>query len=109
MSVHIEPVDQTVDALKSAEINCTLTGHPIDLVSWVKDGRRLAFDSRVTLVSPTRLVIREMKRQDQGMYQCFVSNRKEVVQGVAQLSLGGKEGRKEGRKEGNVLFNDAIN
>lgn len=39
---------------------------------------------------PPRLVIRKVQKEDQGMYQCFVTNEWEQIQSTAELQLGGK-------------------
>ncbi|PVD26143.1 hypothetical protein C0Q70_13812 [Pomacea canaliculata] len=62
--------------------------HPINKMSWYKNGERLLNDSRLIIQSDSVLVVHDVRRQDQGMYQCFIGNQQETVQGAAQLSLG---------------------
>ncbi|XP_046582612.1 Down syndrome cell adhesion molecule homolog [Haliotis rubra] len=88
LSVHIVPQEQTVDAGKTAEFNCSVFGHPVDTISWYKNGYLLLLTPRISVQSETLLRIEDVRRQDQGMYQCFVSNDKSKAQGVAQLQLG---------------------
>jgi hypothetical protein len=83
-------VEQTVDAGNAAIFNCTSDGHPIGSITWYKDGSPLVNDTRVVFQSESVLVVNDVRRHDQGMYQCFVGNDNETVQGAAQLSLGGQ-------------------
>lgn len=41
-------------------------------------------------MEPHRLVIKAIQKEDQGMYQCVVTNDWEQVQSTAELQLGGK-------------------
>lgn len=86
----MDPVEQTVDAGNAAVFNCSTDGHPINKMSWYKNGERLLNDSRLIIQSDSVLVVHDVRRQDQGMYQCFIGNQQETVQGAAQLSLGGE-------------------
>ena len=70
LSVFISPQHSVVDALKSASLNCSISGFPISDVKWLKDGAELKVDGvRLKLVQGTVLKIHEMQREDQGMYQ----------------------------------------
>lgn len=42
-----------------------------------------------TYTDPPRLHIKKVQKEDQGMYQCFVSNEWEQIQSTAELQLGG--------------------
>lgn len=39
---------------------------------------------------PPRLVIKKIQKDDQGMYQCFVTNEWEQIQSTSELQLGGE-------------------
>lgn len=39
---------------------------------------------------PPRVVIKKIQKEDQGMYQCFVTNEWEQIQSTAELQLGGE-------------------
>lgn len=41
------------------------------------------------LTDPARLFIKKVQKEDQGMYQCFVSNEWEQIQSTSELQLGG--------------------
>ena len=85
----MDPVEQTVDAGNAAIFNCSVAGHPIKKLSWYKNGEPLANDTHIRIQPENKLVVRDVRRHDQGMYQCFIGNDRETVQGAAQLSLGG--------------------
>ena len=81
---------QKIDAGNAAIFNCSVTGAPVGHVAWFKDGVKVkANDSRLHVTEPGRLVVHDVRRSDQGMYQCFASNAHQSEQGAAQLSLGG--------------------
>lgn len=40
--------------------------------------------------SDTLLIIHDVNRLDQAMYQCIITNENEAAQGTAQLLLGGE-------------------
>ncbi|XP_049771824.1 Down syndrome cell adhesion molecule-like protein Dscam2 [Schistocerca cancellata] len=88
LSAYVVPQLQTVDAGRSAQLNCSTAGHPQLAVSWLKDGRPLRASSRVVLLSPQTLLIERVEMSDRGMYQCVVSNNEEAAQGTAEVRLG---------------------
>ena len=90
LSAYIEPVKQTVDVGKKAILNCSIYGYPIKKVTWYKDGQPLAPGSHMTLETETALVIDEVARENEGMYQCMVENDQDSAQGSSLLMLGGK-------------------
>lgn len=88
LSVYIYPQRQVIDVGKAATFNCSITGHPVTSVVWMKDGRPLSESDRMTVLSRDILHISSVQREDKGMYQCFVYNNIESVQGTAELRLG---------------------
>lgn len=69
-------------------------GWPTARVSWYKDGRPLAPDGRVhVLTGPDRLIVSSLNKEDHGMYQCFVTNDWDMAQATAELHLGGQSPR----------------
>lgn len=91
LTADLQPRQQIVDAGKSAVLNCVVSGHPLLSVSWYKDGVLLNPDERMKMTTRNSLEIREVQRKDIGMYQCFVENEEESVQGTAEVKLGGKK------------------
>ncbi|XP_050039355.1 cell adhesion molecule Dscam1-like isoform X1 [Dermacentor andersoni] len=69
-------------------LNCSATGYPVRELSWSKDARPLYASDRVKLLFDDRvLVVNAVKRQDRGMYQCFVRNQFEVAQAASEVIL----------------------
>lgn len=80
----VEPTIQTVDFGRPATLTCNYEGNPVKTISWLKDGKRLnSHDGRV-------LRIDSVRKEDKGMYQCFVRNEQKSAQGSAELKLGGR-------------------
>ncbi len=84
LSASIEPQVQTVDYGRPATLTCNAEGNPIKSIGWMKDG--------VVLNQHTESVLRidQVRRDDKGMYQCFVRNDQESAQASAELKLGGR-------------------
>ncbi|XP_071958859.1 cell adhesion molecule DSCAM-like isoform X2 [Antedon mediterranea] len=86
--VYFYPHQRTVDIGDSAYFNCSVTGHPIDTVTWYKDATLLDGLPGVTIFDNGTMMVDEMRRGDQGMYQCVAGNRWEFQEATMQLSLG---------------------
>ncbi|XP_043801762.1 Down syndrome cell adhesion molecule-like protein Dscam2 isoform X13 [Apis laboriosa] len=83
LGAEIEPSTQTIDFGRPATFTCNVRGNPIKTVSWLKDGKPLGLEEAV-------LRIESVKKEDKGMYQCFVRNDQESAQATAELKLGGR-------------------
>ncbi|XP_043064020.1 Down syndrome cell adhesion molecule-like protein Dscam2 isoform X24 [Drosophila ficusphila] len=83
LSAKIDPPTQTVDFGRPAVFTCQYTGNPIKTVSWMKDGKAIGHSEPV-------LRIESVKKEDKGMYQCFVRNDQESAEASAELKLGGR-------------------
>ncbi|XP_052873092.1 cell adhesion molecule Dscam2 [Anopheles cruzii] len=83
LAAKIEPRTQTVDFGRPAVFTCKFSGNPIKTVSWTKDGKSLGHSDAV-------LRIESVKKEDKGMYQCFIRNDQESAQASAELKLGGR-------------------
>ncbi|XP_044596121.1 Down syndrome cell adhesion molecule-like protein Dscam2 isoform X48 [Cotesia glomerata] len=83
LSAEIEPRVQTVDFGRPATFTCNVRGNPIKTISWMKDGKALGHEDPI-------LRIESVKKEDKGMYQCFVRNDQESAQATAELKLGGR-------------------
>ncbi|XP_023290163.1 Down syndrome cell adhesion molecule-like protein Dscam2 [Orussus abietinus] len=88
LSVHIQPLIQTVDLGKPANLTCIASGFPQATLYWLKDGQPLRTGARVRAVSRERVTLTSVEHEDRGMYQCFVRNENEMAEGVAELRLG---------------------
>lgn len=80
--MEVEPRQQVVDYGRPANFKCSYTGNPVDSVGWLKDGRDLGHSGDV-------LRIAAVKKEDRGMYQCFVRNDRESAQ--VKLQRGKKK------------------
>ncbi|CAN7938942.1 unnamed protein product, partial [Ixodes hexagonus] len=90
ISLALMPNYQVVEPGVWAMLNCTTTTGSVDPsgVTWFKDGRRLkAGDVRVRLETMTKLVIDPVKKEDAGMYQCFVGGNMQVAQATAEIRV----------------------
>lgn len=69
-----------------------MSGSPIGLVQWFRNGELLVIDGsgKLKLLGPLVLVVNRVTRHDRGMYQCVVRNDWESAQGSAELRLGGE-------------------
>lgn len=83
LGANIEPTTQTVDFGRPAVFTCNFEGNPIKMISWLKDGKSLSHEDSV-------LRIESVKKEDKGMYQCFIRNDQENAQASAELKLGGR-------------------
>ncbi|KAF7384724.1 hypothetical protein HZH68_014336 [Vespula germanica] len=85
-------IDVTVDLGKDAEFQCSVTGRPLPVISWAKDGLPVREGSsgrtKITENGGSTLHISSIVRDDKGMYQCFAKNDYEMVQATAELRLG---------------------
>lgn len=83
LSAKIDPPTQTVDFGRPAVFTCNFEGNPIKTIGWLKDGKPMKHSEPV-------LRIESVKKDDKGMYQCFIRNDQESAQASAELKLGGR-------------------
>lgn len=83
LSAEIEPRVQTIDFGRPATFTCNVKGNPVKTISWLKDGKPLGQEEQT-------LRIESVKKEDKGMYQCFIRNDQESAQATAELKLGGR-------------------
>ncbi|CAH2991221.1 unnamed protein product [Chilo suppressalis] len=79
----VEPATQTVDFGRPAVFTCRFEGNPIKTLTWLKDGKDMNHHDAV-------LRIESVKKEDKGMYQCFIRNDQESAGASAELKLGGR-------------------
>ncbi|ODN02698.1 Hemicentin-1 [Orchesella cincta] len=79
----VEPAVQTMDFGRPATFTCHYQGSPVKNVTWMKDGKRLQTTESVIRIDAVR-------REDKGMYQCFVRNDQDSAQSTSELKLGGR-------------------
>ncbi|KAL1498145.1 hypothetical protein ABEB36_008993 [Hypothenemus hampei] len=83
LKASIEPKVQTIDFGRPAVFTCKFEGNPIKTVSWMKDGSKIEHTDAV-------LRIEAVRKEDKGMYQCFIRNDQESAEATAELKLGGR-------------------
>lgn len=87
LSVKVNPPLLKAELEQSAEINCTVYGHPLVSVEWKKDMKTISSD-RMKRLSGELLRIAPVRREDKGMYQCFARNDFETAESATELTLG---------------------
>ena len=85
LSAEVEPKVQVVDYGRPATFKCNYRGNPVKSVSWMKNGVEIKRKSQSAV-----LKIDSVKKEDGGMYQCFIRNDQESAQATAELRLGGR-------------------
>ncbi|XP_066249434.1 cell adhesion molecule Dscam1 isoform X1 [Euwallacea similis] len=89
LSAHIQPQMLVVDVGKDASFQCVVNGNPVAQVNWMHNGKPVAADNRVEVKKdPPRLTIKQLTKDDRGMYQCFAFNNWDQAQGTAELDMG---------------------
>ncbi|KAG1654807.1 Down syndrome cell adhesion molecule-like protein Dscam2 [Nymphon striatum] len=87
LEAHISPNVQTVNSGDGIHLECNVNGHPIEEVTWRHNGRLINGNDGAK--SPNnQLIIKSAKRENEGMYQCFIKNSWESIQTAAQVKLG---------------------
>ncbi|KOB76283.1 Dscam [Operophtera brumata] len=79
----VEPATQTVDFGRPAVFTCRYEGNPVKTITWFKDGKDMKHHDAL-------LRIESVKKEDKGMYQCFIRNDQESAGASAELKLGGR-------------------
>ncbi|CAL8111483.1 unnamed protein product [Orchesella dallaii] len=83
LAATVEPAVQTMDFGRPATFTCHYQGSPVKNVTWMKDGKRIQTTESVIRIDAVR-------REDKGMYQCFVRNDQDSAQSTSELKLGGR-------------------
>ena len=65
-----------MDAGSTFVWDCTATGNPTPVLSWTKDGTKFepGYPQHIRVLANNSLVIRGVKPEDAGQYQCHASN-----------------------------------
>ncbi|XP_048480578.1 Down syndrome cell adhesion molecule-like protein Dscam2 isoform X18 [Plutella xylostella] len=79
----VEPATQTIDFGRPAVFTCRYEGNPVKTITWLKDGKDMNHHDAT-------LRIESVKKEDKGMYQCFIRNDQESAGASAELKLGGR-------------------
>nr|XP_042896210.1 Down syndrome cell adhesion molecule-like protein Dscam2 isoform X1 [Parasteatoda tepidariorum] len=81
------PPHQTLNTGQEGTFTCNVSGYPVHTISWKKDQRPIVPSNRIQLVTRDVLHITALRREDRGMYQCFVYNENDGAQGTAELKI----------------------
>ncbi|GBM57912.1 hypothetical protein AVEN_237793-1 [Araneus ventricosus] len=84
------PAELRLEVGKTATLNCSVVGNPPGSVTWRKDMLTVLPSPRVIFPNPYLLQVRQIRRQDAGMYQCFVHRELNSAQSAARIIIGGK-------------------
>ncbi|GIY73467.1 down syndrome cell adhesion molecule homolog [Caerostris darwini] len=87
LQVTLLPPHQVLNTGQEATFTCNVSGFPVHTITWKKDQRQIAPTHRVQLLSRDVLHIASLKREDKGMYQCFVYSDNDGAQGTAELKI----------------------
>ncbi|GFU01614.1 ig-like domain-containing protein [Nephila pilipes] len=87
--VAITPPELRLEVGKTATLNCSVFGNPSGTVIWKKDMMTMLPSPRVIFPNPYLLQVRQIRRQDAGMYQCFVQRDIYSSQAAARIIIGG--------------------
>lgn len=80
----VAPAKQTVDEGLSTFLSCQVTGDPYPSIQWSKVGGTLT-DNHV--IEGGLLRIKEVTKDDEGMYVCVAQNKKGVEQATGILNV----------------------
>ncbi|KAG5890613.1 hypothetical protein JTB14_005123 [Gonioctena quinquepunctata] len=83
LKAKIDPPVQTIDFGRPAVFTCKFEGNPIKTISWLKDGNPIDHTDAIMRIEAVR-------KEDKGMYQCFIRNDQESAEATAELKLGGR-------------------
>lgn len=91
ISVRIKPEFLRAKLNSDVSFECKVYGHPLDTKYWVHDGRIVKPNERIKLSEDgLRLHIKNVQRDDQGIYQCFANNVRDQGYGTAEFLVDGK-------------------
>ena len=86
----LSPTQQVIRTGQSVLLNCSISGFPVNEIIWLKNGHVWSNYDQNYQMSNNIIKIRNVKRDDEGMYQCLVKNDFESVQAVATLIHDGE-------------------
>lgn len=90
LRVSITPAELRLEVGKTATLNCSVFGSPTGTVLWRKDMMMLQASSRISFPNSYLLQVRQIRRPDAGVYQCFIQRELYSSQASSVLIIGGK-------------------
>ncbi|XP_026321143.1 Down syndrome cell adhesion molecule-like protein Dscam2 isoform X3 [Hyposmocoma kahamanoa] len=96
ISVRIKPEFLRAKLNSDVSFECKVTGHPLETKYWVHDGRIVKPNERLKISEDgLRLHIKNVQKDDQGIYQCFANNVRDQGYATAEFLVDGSERRRE--------------
>lgn len=90
LRISIIPSEIRTEVGKMATLNCSVFGNPVGTVIWKKDMLTIQPSSRILFPNSHLLQLRQIRRPDAGIYQCFIERDLYSAQASAVLIIGGK-------------------
>ncbi|XP_022258137.1 Down syndrome cell adhesion molecule-like protein Dscam2, partial [Limulus polyphemus] len=87
LSAEVFPAVQKVTTGQSVIFNCSISGYPVQMITWMKDMRPIVSQGRFNILYSNILSISSVRKQDTGIYQCFVENSFDSAQALGTLVL----------------------
>ncbi|XP_025832144.1 Down syndrome cell adhesion molecule-like protein Dscam2 isoform X2 [Agrilus planipennis] len=89
LSAHMQPQTQTVDVGREASFHCVIGGYPVSQVAWLHNAKTIVSDAKVEIQNDLpKLTIKQLSKEDKGMYQCVVSNNWDQAEAIGELNIG---------------------
>ncbi|XP_068620593.1 cell adhesion molecule Dscam1 [Battus philenor] len=94
ISVRIKPEVLRTKANSNITFECKVTGHPIEIVYWLHDGKVVTTSDRVRISEDgLRLHVKNTQANDEGVYQCFGSNMRDQAYAISEYTIDQTDGR----------------
>ncbi|CAK1584556.1 unnamed protein product [Parnassius mnemosyne] len=94
ISVRIKPEVTRTKVNSNITFDCKVTGHPIEIVYWLHNGKVVKPNERVRISEDGfRIYIKNSQKNDEGVYQCFASNMRDQAYGIAEYTIEQSDGR----------------
>ncbi|KAG7243310.1 hypothetical protein INR49_011765 [Caranx melampygus] len=93
MIVHVGVPALLQKPVASLELRCEALGNPEPSLTWTKNGKELAYNSRVGLLPSGSLWIQSPSKADEGLYTCTARNRLGSTALSSWLQITGGKGR----------------
>ena len=85
----LKPRDTTAGSNTTVTLPCIAYGIPSTAYTWFLNGTPLIWTNRHNITGGN-LTIKDLTRQDNGMYQCFVNNKHGQLHANIELTVSGK-------------------
>ncbi|KAM9376655.1 vascular endothelial growth factor receptor kdr-like isoform 2-T2 [Pholidichthys leucotaenia] len=79
--------DEVVNSSNTLVLTCYASGVPIPIITWHKNGVPVEESTGVTLEENGKLVIRRVKKDDEGLYECIATNSEGTIKTSAFVTV----------------------